>query len=250
MWFGRCADGSSWSLEEIARDEQLVGMKEPLDTLAVGVKRGPDFSPMVGVAEQLIDCFLNRIFDARTFEFGDHDGDPFHKQHSFRDNVASTTGQLDRELVDDEEVIVSWVLEIDKPHRLLPAKIPIGEAVGNCALQEQFGCRLIGVHESMPCRLLEVADRTGNAGIVQPWVPVPQIELLKGGGEPVLQQNLSGALALGRLRQVRSPRSTASRYAVAADRKASRRGQIPIGFCSSEGDSSDGTACDHGAITG
>ena len=41
--------------------------------------------------------------------------------------MPAPAGQLHLELVDNEEVVVCRVREINKPHRLLPTLLPVGQ---------------------------------------------------------------------------------------------------------------------------
>ncbi len=50
------------------------------------------------------------------------------------------------ELVDDEEIIVRPVFEIDELHRLRPSLVPIRQAIGHRAFEQQFRGRLVDLH--------------------------------------------------------------------------------------------------------
>ena len=49
--FRRCADGGGAGLEEVAGDEELVGVEQPFDAFVIGVPLGEEFPALVGVAQ-------------------------------------------------------------------------------------------------------------------------------------------------------------------------------------------------------
>ena len=76
-------------------------MKEPLHTLIFGVQRREQFSPLIGVAKELVDRFLERILNTRTLELNYHQGDAVHKQHSIGDDMPASAGKFNLKLIDD-----------------------------------------------------------------------------------------------------------------------------------------------------
>ena len=153
LW--RRTDGGSTGLEEVAGDQELVGVEQTLDTLVLGVERRKKFSALIRVAQELVDGLLQRILDARALELCHHQRDAVHEQHGIRDDMPAPAGQLHLELVDDEEVVVCRVLEINEPHRLRTALLPVGQTIGDRALEQQLCRRLVDLHQPMPGCLLQ-----------------------------------------------------------------------------------------------
>ena len=87
--------------------------------------------------------------------------------------------------------------------RLRAALLPIRQSVGHRALEEQFSGRLVDLHQPVPGSLLQIANGAAQCALVQPRLAVAQIELPQRRREPVLEQNLAEARALGQLRHVR-----------------------------------------------
>lgn len=178
-------------------------MEQPLDALVFGVERRPNLPPLVRVTQELIDGFLQRILDTGALELGHHQRDAVHEQHGVGDHVPAPAGQFDLELIDDQKIVVRRVLEIDEPHRLWPAAIPIGQAIGHRALEQQLRRRLVDFHQPVPGSLLQVPNGARNAGLIQPRPAVAQVEPPQRRREPALQQHLAGAGPLGGFRQIR-----------------------------------------------
>ena len=116
---------------------------------------------------------------------------------------SAPAGQLDLELVDDEEVVVRRVLEVDEPHRLRAALLPVGKAIGHRALEQKFRGRLVDLHQPMPGSLFQIANGFGDSRLIEPRLAVPQVELPQRRGEPPLEQHLAEVLPLGQLWHIR-----------------------------------------------
>src|SRR5712692_627160 len=110
--------------------------------------------------------------------------------------MPAPAGQLDLELVDDEEVIVGGVLEVDELDRLRAAVVPLRQTIDDRALEQQFRRCLVHFHQPVPGRLLQIANSAGDAHVIQPRLPLAQIKLSECCSEPALEQNLSEGLTL------------------------------------------------------
>src|SRR6266705_332840 len=71
------------------------------------------------------------------------------------------------------------------PRPLLTSLLPVGQAIGNRALEQHLGRRLVNLHQSMPGRLLQVTDSAGDTHVVEPWPAVTQVELTQGRWQPI-----------------------------------------------------------------
>ena len=73
----------------------------------------------------------------------------------------------------------------------LPALIPVRQAVDHRPLEQQFGRRLVDLHQPVPGRLFQIADGPGDAGVVQPRLAVAQVDLAQGRRQALLEQHLA-----------------------------------------------------------
>jgi hypothetical protein len=195
---GRGTNGRRAGLEEIADDQQLVGMEQSLGPFVFGVLLRVELLALIGVAKQLVDRLGNGCLDARALEFRHHQRDAVHEQNCIRNDVASSAGQLYLELVDDQKVIVLRVVEIDVAQRLLATGVPSGQTIGHRTLEQQFGNLPIRLHQTQASGQFQLPNCPLDARIIQPGPPVrAEVDLVQRLGQPILEQHLTEICTLG-----------------------------------------------------
>lgn len=125
--------------------------------------------------------------------------DAVDEQHGVGNHIPAPAGQFDLELIDDQEVVVLPILKVDELDGLRPTLVPIGQTVRDRPLEQQLGRRLIDLHQPMPGRLFEIADRAGNPRVIQPRLSVAQVDLPQRRRQPLLEQHLAEVLTLGQI---------------------------------------------------
>ena len=169
----------------------------------VGVERGPDFPALIRITQELIDGFLQRIFNAGTLELRHAHRNAIHEQHRVRNNVPAPAGQFYLELVDDKEVVVERIFEIDEPHRLVAPGVPIRQAVNLRSLEQQFRGRFVDFHQTMALGPLQFLDDPADAIVVEPRPAVSQIQFVERRRKPAFEQHLAEVLPLREIGNVR-----------------------------------------------
>ena len=159
------ADGRRARFEEVAGDQNLIGMEEPLYAFVLAKQRRKNFASLVRIAQELIDGFLKRVLYPGLLNSATTNGMPFTNKHGVGDDVSPSAGQLDFELVNNQEIIVGWSLEIDKLYRLRPPD-PNPASRRQRALEQQFRSRLVNLHEAVARSLLEIANCPRDACLV------------------------------------------------------------------------------------
>ena len=138
----RRAEACRPCLTERAGAQQLGVMKEFLDTLVIGVEGRKQLATLVRVAKELVDGLMYRVFDARAFELGHHNGDAVDEQDRIRDDMPPSTGQLDLELIYDQKAVLIRVFKIDIANRLRLAVIPV-RSPSATPFEQEFGGGLV-----------------------------------------------------------------------------------------------------------
>jgi hypothetical protein len=76
-----------------------------------------------------------------------------------------------------EEGVAGQIFKVDELDRLRAAVVPLGQTIGHRALEQQFRRCLVHFHQPVRGRLLQIANSAGDAHVIQPRLPVAQIQL-------------------------------------------------------------------------
>ena len=152
-------------------------MEQAFNAFIIRVQGREKLPALVRISQELIDGFMQGIFDAGAFELGHHQRDAVYEQHRIGNNVTSPAGQRHLELVDDKKVVIPRSFEIDIPNRLGPAVVPVRKTICYGSFNEQFRCGLVDLDQAMAGRPLQVPDSLCNAGVIEPGPAVAQVDL-------------------------------------------------------------------------
>ena len=164
---GLRSEGPDPRFVAIGRNDELVGPEQLLVAL------GHAQVTLVGVPAQLLDALGHRVDHVRALALDDDERDAVDEQHDVRRNeVLGLSARLvDPELVDRQEVVALRVVEVDEPHALRPALIPVRQARHGHALQQTLSHALIDLDELANLRARERRDSFGEPGVVKPGEP-------------------------------------------------------------------------------
>ncbi len=151
-------------------------MKQLLDALVIGVKGREQLTPLVRVAQQLIDGLMHRVFNARAFKLGHHNGNAVDEQHRIRDNMTPAAGQFHLELIDNQKIIILGMIKINVADRLRSAFVPVFQTICHGSFKQQPGGGLVDFHQTVSIGLFQIINGLSHAGFIEPWPPVPEID--------------------------------------------------------------------------
>jgi hypothetical protein len=106
-------------------------------------------------------------------------------------------GAVDLELAHRRERVLLGVLPVDEMDLLVAALVPVGQPSTVTPSSRSFVRLLVRLHQACVRNALERADGLSEAGLVEPWLAVAQVDALEGLREVVLDQDLAEALATG-----------------------------------------------------